>query len=198
MNKKKPFSQDGRGLKDTLFWASLKETAKTYLRKGQKFIFITDNYTDFCDEKPSQRGWYYLHSDLFKELLEDEEFHELEIEQDTIRIYRSISSLNSDILNEKSELFIHILNELNNERYRELLDYITKELEAVIVLNNNEEYQVKKKELIGVNYVKPREVYKTWTDSFEEIKGGCGRNPGLHKSRISSAPPNPRISNTNK
>ena len=122
----------------------------------------------------SQRGWYYLHSDLFKELLEDEEFHELEIEQDTIRIYRSISSLNSDILNEKSELFIHILNELNNERYRELLDYITKELEAVIVLNNNEEYQVKKKELIGVNYVKPREVYKTWTDSFEEIKRGVG------------------------
>lgn len=167
--KRKPFSQDGRGLKDTLIWASLKETAKTYLRIGQNFIFITDNYTDFCDEKPSECGWYYLHTDLFNELLQDEEFHELDIKRDTIRIYRSISSFNNGILNEKSELFIQIINELNNERYRELLDYITIELEDVIALENNEENRVKKKELIGLNNANPREVYKTWTDSFDNL-----------------------------
>lgn len=61
IKKEKPFSESGRGYRDTLIWINILELATS---SGEKIAFISENINDFADKKNEKS----FHSDLIKEL----------------------------------------------------------------------------------------------------------------------------------
>lgn len=69
LDYRKPFAESGKGFRDALIWATIRDVCNGLTIPGLAVVFVTKNYTDFCAGQGKS-----LHSHLREELAEEQPF----------------------------------------------------------------------------------------------------------------------------
>jgi predicted nucleic acid-binding protein len=129
LNRRKPFSESGKGYRDTLIWESILQLIK---REKQEIVFLTDNYKDYCCSDKDNT----LHPHLY------EDIRNLGIKDVKIRIIRNIPAFNEEIVIPTLQKLEQLEKQLFEETHPfinliELVDAHEKELREIIDANIN-------------------------------------------------------------
>lgn len=73
LDYRKPFSESGKGFRDALIWATIRNVCNSLTAPGVAVIFVTKNYTDFCVGQGKS-----LHSHLRDEIAPEQPFDVVE------------------------------------------------------------------------------------------------------------------------
>ncbi|SIO53996.1 PIN domain-containing protein [Chitinophaga niabensis] len=109
VNRKKPFQDSGKGLQDTLIWASILDLSKRYAERPSiiepRIIFVTANHTDFCKSVALD-----LHDDLVEEL------ENINVAPVVVKIVKSLDDASSMLLSHVDDI-----------KYKETMAFLTGE-----------------------------------------------------------------------
>lgn len=106
--RRKPFTIEGKGYRDTLIWESILEIldhAKD-LFEAPTVIFVNKNYKDFCEDKTNN-----LHSDLVIDLVAKG------LKDDCIRIVSDISTVTKDYIKPTQKVLQKVINKFNEHKF---------------------------------------------------------------------------------
>lgn len=120
LKKEKPFSENGKGFKDALIWENLKWIVKTYCSVDKKLAFITNNLSDFSDEKrETSKDWFLPTESLRREYVKEG------FSEDTLRIFTSIQAFNKNVVYKRIQDYNDLIQKLNSSLNNNLINYIT-------------------------------------------------------------------------